>query len=140
MATRTAIISAVSTFLLSAPLFADDLHGTDTLLCSAVEATVCDVDGECVSGPPWDWDVPQFLEIDLKKKLIATTAASGENRNTPIRNQERADGVIVLQGVQQGRAFSFVINVTTGIASVAIATGNLTVSIFAACTPLKSPR
>lgn len=138
MAARIAFISAASACLLAAPAFADSLAGSDTLLCSAVEATVCDADGECESGPPWDWDIPQFLEIDLKKRLIATTAASGENRTTPIRNQDRADGVIVLQGVQQGRAFSFVINESTGIASVAIATEDLTVSVFAACTPMKS--
>ena len=135
MVVRNAFVSAASACLLAAPAIADNLNGADTLLCSAVEATLCDVEGECESGPPWDWDVPQFLEIDLKKRLISTTAASGENRTTPIRNQERADGVIVLQGVQQGRAFSFVINETTGIASVAIATEDVTVSIFAACTP-----
>ena len=44
-----------------------------------------------------------------------------DGRSTAIRNQERADGMIFLQGVQQGRAFSFAINEQTGIASVAIA-------------------
>ena len=133
MATRFACLFAA--LFTAAPLCADDLHGADTLVCSAVEVTVCDPEGECETGPPWNWKVPQFLEIDLKKRVIATTAASGENRSTPIRNQDRADGMIYLQGVEKGRAFSFVINEETGIASVAIATEDLTVSVFAACTP-----
>lgn len=120
------------------PIYADQLTGADAILCSAVEATVCTADGECSSGPPWDWDIPQFLEIDLKKKVIRTTQASGENRSTPIKNHERSDGKIFLQGVEQGRAFSFVISEQTGIASAAIAADGRTVTVFAACTPLTS--
>jgi hypothetical protein len=132
MAARFAL--GFAAFMTVAPLCADDLRGADTMLCSAVEATLCDAGGDCASGPPWNWQVPQFLEIDLKKGVLATTAASGENRTTPIRNHERSDGKIFLQGVEQGRAFSFVINEQTGIAAVAIAGDELTVTVFAACT------
>lgn len=118
------------------PLYADELTGADAILCSAVEATLCGADGECESGPPWNWQIPQFLEIDLKKKLIRTTQASGEDRSTPIKNTERSDGKIFLQGVEQGRAFSFVISEQTGVASAAIAADEITVTVFAACTPL----
>ena len=127
----------VAGLLVASALWADDLTGADAFLCAAVQAAVCKAEGECASGPPWNWDVPQFVEIDLKKGVLATTEASGENRSTPIRNQERAEGKIFLQGVQLGRAFSFVINEQTGIASVAIAADELTVTVFAACTPPK---
>ena len=121
--------------IVTAPLGADDLTGANTFLCSAVQATQCEVDGECSSGPPWNWKFPQFLEIDLKKNIIATTEASGEERSTPIRHKERAENQIFLQGMQLGRAFSFVINEQTGVAAVAIAGEGMTVTIFAACTP-----
>ena len=124
-------------FLVASSLCADDLTGVDAFLCAAVQAAVCKAEGECASGPPWNWDVPQFVEIDLKKGVLATTEASGEDRSTPIRNQERTEGKIFLQGVQLGRAFSFVINEQTGIASAAIAADGLTVTVFAACTPTK---
>ena len=130
--TRVGLVALLTAW----PLYADDLTGADAILCSAVEATLCSADGECASGPPWNWDVPQFLEIDLKKNVIATTQASGENRSTPIRNTERSEGKIFLQGVQQGRAFSFVIVEQTGMASAAIAADGLTVTVFAACTPM----
>ena len=118
------------------PLYADELTGADAILCSAVAATQCSADGECSSGPPWNWKIPQFLEIDLKKNVIRTTQASGENRSTPIKNTERSDGKIFLQGVEQGRAFSFVISEQTGMASAAIAADGITVTVFAACTTL----
>jgi hypothetical protein len=126
----------IAALMASAPLSADDLHDANSLLCAVVEATVCEAEGECKSGPAWNWNVPQFLEIDLKKSVIATTAASGENRTTPIRNQERKDGSIIFQGIERGRAFSFVISEESGIASVAIATDEKTINVFAACTPL----
>ena len=120
--------------LVAWPLCADDLTGADTFLCSAVQATQCKADGECSSGPPSNWKMPQFLKIDLKKDVIATTEASGENRSTPIRDKERSEGRIFLQGIQQGRAFSFVINEQSGVAAVAIAADGVTVTVFAACT------
>lgn len=114
----------------------DSLSGKDRLLCSAVEATVCTADGICESGPPWDWQIPQFLIVDLDRKELATTEASGENRTTPILSLSRQDGQIVLQGVQAGRAFSMVLQEANGHATISIATDGATIGVFAACTPV----
>ena len=58
------------------------------------------------------------------------------NRATPIKNLHREDGLIFLQGVEMGRAFSFVIQEETGDLSAAVAREDVTVSVFGACTPL----
>ena len=113
---------------------ADDLTGAQRFLCAASQATLCSASGECVSGPPWNWDVPQFIEVDLGQKLLSTTKASGENRTTPIANLQRDDGQIVIQGYQNGRAFSFLIDEKTGFATVAVARQDLAVTVFGACT------
>ncbi|MDH3626752.1 MAG: hypothetical protein OEV00_02670 [Acidobacteriota bacterium] len=117
---------------------ADDLTGADAILCSAAQATICDEEEGCESGPPWAWNIPLFIEIDLAKKTMGTTAASGEDRSTPIRTLERTDGMIFLQGIEQGRAFSFVIDETHGLMTVAVAREAATVSVFGACTPIKN--
>ncbi len=127
---------AIVALLVAGPLGADDLTGADRFLCSAVQATQCKVNGECESGPPWNWQFPQFLEISFKEGVLQTTAASGENRSTPILSKERTEGRIVLQGMQLGRAFSMVIGEQSGHAAVAIAAEGMTVTVFAACTPL----
>ena len=121
--------------LASTTLMADDLTGADKVLCTAVQATRCSVDDECRTGSPWEWNIPQFIEVDLKKKELATTEASGENRVTPIKNLERDDGVLYLQGIEGGRAFSFVIDEATGSLSVAVASRAGSTMVLGACTP-----
>ena len=54
----------------------------------------------------------------------------------PVNSLSRKDGQIFLQGVENGRAFSLVINEQTGVLSAAVARENTTVSVFGACTPL----
>ncbi len=117
------------------PAAADDLDGADVILCTAVQATRCFAEGDCVSGPPWNWNIPQFIRVDLKGKELSTTKASGEYRITPIKNYMREDGLIILQGTQNERAFSFVIAEEDGLASIAVAADGVSVSVFGACTP-----
>jgi len=124
-----------STLLLAGTVLADSLSGEDRFLCSAVEATVCTDNGVCESGAAWDWQIPQFLVVDLDRKLLSATQASGENRATPILSLTRQDGQIVLQGVQTGRAFSMVLNEVDGRTTIAIATDGVTINVFGACTP-----
>ena len=129
--------AALAGFLLFAgpASHADQLAGNDRFLCSAVQATICTSDGVCESGLPWNWQVPQFLIIDLDRKELATTEASGENRKTPILSLTREQGQISVQGVQKGRAFSMVLREDSGLASIAIAADGLTIGVFGACTP-----
>jgi hypothetical protein len=89
---------------------------------------------------PWNLNIPQFIQVNLKDKTLSTTKASGENRSTPIRNLVREEGKIFLQGVELGRAFSFVIDEKSGMLSVAVAREGITVSVFGACTPLAQAR
>lgn len=47
---------------------------------------------------------------------------------------ERVEGLIYLQGIEGGRAFSFVIHEATGRLAAAIARDGLAVTVFGACT------
>ena len=119
-------------------VWADDLADSNRFLCSPVQATVCFDDGECEIDLPWNLNIPDFIEVDLDARRLSTTAASGENRMTPIENVSRRDGLIVLQGFEMGRAFSWVISEQTGQVTAAIATEGRAVTVFGACTPITS--
>jgi len=117
---------------------AEDVTGAEKILCAGVEAIVCDTSGECEFGHPWSWNMPEFLEIHLDEKILRTTPGAPRLRETPILTLQRADGQIFLQGVENGRAFSFVVDEVSGVASIAIAADELTISVFAACTPMST--
>ncbi len=115
---------------------AEDLTGADRILCAGVQATYCDTSGACEVGMPWQWNMPEFVEIDFEAKIVSTTRAVERFRQTPIRTLERGNGEIYLQGVENARAFSFVIDEASGVASIAIAADGMTISVFGACTPI----
>ncbi len=114
---------------------ADDVSGAERLLCASIEATRCDLDG-CVTSDPVLWNIPQFLEIDLAAKRLQTTAASGQNRVTPIATLVRDNGHIYIQGLEGGRAFSLVIHEASGELNAAVAASGTSTAVFAACTPM----
>ncbi len=113
---------------------ADNLENSDRLLCSTSTIRVCLEDGDCYDTHPWEANVPQFLVVDTKKMTLSTTKASDENRSSPIDTLQREDGKIILQGIEAGRAFSFVIDEFTGLVTVAVSRDGLSVSVFGACT------
>jgi len=124
--------------VLAAPLLlADDVTGASKLLCTSVQATSCRDDGDCVTDVPWAFNIPQFIEVDIAGKMLSTTKASDEARQSPIQSLVRIDGAMVIQGLEQGRAYSFVINDKSGRLSAAVARDGITVTVFGACTPIK---
>lgn len=120
----------------AAPLLGDDLRGHDAFLCAVLEASRCAPEEGCARVALVDLNVPDFVEVDLTAKLVRTTAASGENRSTAILSAVRQEQSIFLQGVEKGRAWSFVLDEESGRLTAAVAREELSVNAFAVCTPL----
>lgn len=132
---RTVFFCFALAGVLARPAVADDVTGADRLLCATVEVKACAASGECRSVPPAEINVPRFLEVDLARRLLATTAASGESRQTPIEHLRREDGLIAIQGVERERAFSILIAEANGDMTASVARKELGVVVFGACTP-----
>lgn len=128
------VIAALCLSFLCGQLWAENITGENRLLCASNSVLICVEDGECFDVPPRDLDVPQFIIVDTRKNTLSTTAASGEKRSTTINGLEREEGRVYLQGIEGGRAFSFVIEEDSGAMSAAVAHEGLTVSVFGACT------
>ncbi len=140
MNARIPVAAAVAAFSFLAAARADDVTGKDPILCAVVEVNFCTTVDSCEQGPPWFWNVPDFLEIDLGGKEIRTTAASGQNRKTPIRSLTREEGGIVLQGFERGRAFSFFLTEATGELTLSVASAGQGGVAFGTCTPKEAKR
>jgi hypothetical protein len=120
--------------LATTSVWGEDLSGTDEFLCSVSRVAMCFETGECFDIQPWEADIPQFVVVDTKKKVISTTHASERPRSTRIATLQRSGGQIFLQGLEADRAFSFVIDEATGFVTVAVSRDGLSVSVFGACT------
>lgn len=124
----------VAGMLLVVSVLADNLEGVDKMICAAGQVQICIENDMCYPANAAELDVPDFVIIDLKKKVISTTKASNQNRSTPLKYIERADGLVYLQGIEGGRAFSFMIDEATGRMTVSVARDGVAVSVFGACT------
>ena len=127
-------MTVLAGLLLAGAASADPLTGVDRFVCATSQVQICLEGDTCYSASPWELDVPEFVVIDLDKKTISTTESSGEKRSTSFNNVTNDDGTIFLQGMEGGRAFSFVIDEATGYISVAVARDGFVVSVFGACT------
>jgi hypothetical protein len=113
---------------------ADQLTGIDRFICAAAQVQMCIENDSCYTASAWELNVPDFVVIDLDKKVVSTTKASGLNRSTTFTSVSKSNGTLFLQGVEAGRAFSFVIDEATGRMTVAVARDGITVNVFGACT------
>ena len=129
-------LSKFAVFLVAATgtAAAENVEGVNELICSTGQAQICFESNECYAATPWELSVPDFVLVDVKKKTISTTEGSGDKRSTVASRVERADGLILMQGIEDGRAFSFVIHESTGRLTAAIARDGFSVAVFGACT------
>jgi hypothetical protein len=127
-------VLALSGILTVGLVHADSLVDVNRMICAAAQVQICIENDTCYAATPSALDVPDFVVIDTKKKTISTTKASNLNRSTTFTHVNRADDQIVLQGVEGGRAFSFIIDEGTGIMTVAVARDGITVNVFGSCT------
>ena len=132
---KLALPATMACLLACSPALADDIGGATNILCTVLETQVCLEAGGCVQIHPEDLNVPRFLRLDTGKKRLYTTSASGENRETIADSIERADGQLILQGVEAGRGYSLFIHEPSGQATFASAAEGRSATAFAACTP-----
>jgi hypothetical protein len=125
---------AVAGMVIGGLVQADSLEDVDRMVCAAAQVQICIESDTCYSATAAELDVPEFVVIDIRKKVISTTRASNLNRATTFNSVEKSDGLIYLQGIEGGRAFSFVIDEASGHMTVSIARDGIAVSVFGACT------
>jgi hypothetical protein len=116
-------------------VLAADFDGSKPLLCAVIETIECTPDGEVLRGEAESIDMPPFLKIDFKKKTISGTLEDGTVRTTEIKGMEQTDGNLILQGVQNGKAWNMVIGEANGKATIAASGNQVGFVVFGACIP-----
>jgi hypothetical protein len=105
--------------LASPPASAAGLDGSSPILCSVGTVSECDRWGVCSPVEPEAVGLPPFVRIDAAKKSMEAT--DGSNRKTKIGTVVNEKGRLLLQGGENGRAWSVVIGQAGGDMTAAVA-------------------
>lgn len=109
------LVLVASLFLFPPPeAVAGDYDGSKPVICAVIETHECGPNEDCLKGSAESIKVAQFFKVNFKEKLITSIGVGGEVQTSPIQRMERADGIIILQGVQNGRAWSAAISEANG--------------------------
>jgi hypothetical protein len=97
-----ASIAVLILLSLSNTAHAGDFDGSKPLLCSVVSVIESTIDNGCSEVAPESVALPQFLKVDLEKKIVTPARASDGDRKSVIRRMERMGGKLILQGADEG--------------------------------------
>lgn len=118
--------------------WASGLDGSTPILCAFTLSMDCDSDTGCGIATLESLDLPAFFKIDLKENTLSGVGPTAEDRvqkGTPIKNLQRMNGTLFLQGVQL-RAWSMAINEKTGRMTLTASDVDEAFVLFGVCTAL----
>ena len=107
--------------------------GSAPMLCAVTAISECTADGKCQrSRPQAGNNLPTFMRVDLKAKVLR--ADDGSGRKTDIKGSTFADDQLMLQGFENGKAWSMVIKSDTGRWGGSVVEDDGSFALFGACT------
>jgi hypothetical protein len=102
----------------AAPAASLALDTSKPLRCSLAGAAECDEAAQCSGVELVAIDLPEFWRVDFAAKQLASLDGQ---RTSPIASVETLDGAILLQGNQEGRGWTLVVDRASGHLGVAAA-------------------
>jgi len=129
--THAALLLGLFGLLLPAGAWAEGVDGETPLECDLVEASLCDGVASCGDVEFAEIDLPPVYTVDFVARRLASEDGQ---RTSPIASQELLDAALVLQGTQNGRGWTMVIDRATGHLSATIADVEGALVIAGACT------
>lgn len=134
-----AILLGITLFASSSVNAKDEFNGSSNLICAAFDVMACLDGGKCSRGEARDFDMPEFMSVDFKKKVIHTSYDADSEKqtaNSPIKNSESSGNQLILQGVENNHGWSMAINRESGRMSVSAVGDEVSYTIFGACQAL----
>ncbi len=133
---------ALFCLVVPSPSLAGVFDGSKPLYCALMDTVQCLPGGECQELEAEDVNLPDFLVMDFKKKMITTTKEGGIQRSSKIENRKLIDGKLIVQGaedgvegVRDGLGWSIAINESTGKMVLTGSGDDIGFVVFGACTP-----
>lgn len=124
----------VTSSCLTTTVSAGGLDGSSDIVCALMRVVACLEDGACLEGQARTFELPALIVMDAEDNVLRGTYESGVNAISPIKNKERMDERLILQGVENGRGWTVVINTETGAMSGSGIGNDLSFLVSGACT------
>ena len=131
MKRRHAVVLVGLLLLLPTSALAGDIDGKTPLVCDLVDASLCDGVASCADIEFAEIDLPPIYTVDFAAQRLASEDGQ---RTSPIASKQLLDTALVLQGLQNGRGWTMVIDRATGHLSATIADIEGALVIAGACT------
>ncbi len=110
---------------------AEPIDGRKRVICATTELQDCVAGSECLKGLPAEYGAPTSLRIDFANKQVL-----GERRKSKIRDMEKSNGQILLQGREMGFAWTIGIDSKSGEMTVSLLNREGAFILFGSCTAL----
>ena len=125
------VIPALAALAFASGAAAGGIDGEQELVCDLVEAAQCDGDAACSRVTVEQIDLPPEVHVDFEARQVTQR---GTERTSPIAAVEVLDAVVVVQGHQEGRGWTMVIERASGHLSATIADAAGAFVLAGACT------
>lgn len=109
----------------------------DPMMCAVNETNACAKGETCTQGAAGDINMPLLMKISPGDREIVSMAEDGTRRVSKIRNSAKDvdNRFVVYQGVEQGGAWSVVVDTQSGAMTVSIASGDTDAYVlYGACS------
>lgn len=130
---RRAALGFAAAFAVTAT--ANEITNKDRFVCTAWQAFSCSTESNCEATEAWRLNLPDFVRVDLRARTIGTLPGSEEPRTTEIESVSRNESRLFLNGWQEDRGFTWVINEQTGEGTMAITSDTTVITLFTVCAP-----
>lgn len=127
-----AVVLALSAgLILPGAALAQALDASTPMRCALAEAAQCDPMAACTDVTVEQIELPDEVRVDFAAKQLAS--ADGQ-RSSPIHAVETFDDVLVLQGHQNGRGWTLVVDRASGHLAASLASAEGAFVLAGGCT------
>jgi hypothetical protein len=114
---RALLLAGALACLAPRAAFAEPLDASKPLRCTPTEAAQCDLAAQCEPVSFEEAEIPPAIRVDFAGKQIASPDGA---RTSPIRSVDVEETVLIVQGSQNGRGWSLVVERPTGQMSASV--------------------
>ena len=127
---------AAPLYLLTGPAMAAGLDGSSNMICAVTGVVACAEHANCIEAEARDFDLPDFMVMDVAEMVVRGTHISGNNEVSPIKNMELSGEHLIIQGVEESQGWSIAIDSEKGDMSAAVTGDMVSFILTGACAPI----